>query len=46
MMRTVLLDGQPPVLTTLRNLLIVSTVTFAVGLLVFRKLKNGFYEYL
>ncbi|HYL77543.1 MAG TPA: ABC transporter permease [Bryobacteraceae bacterium] len=46
MMRTVLLDGQPPVLTTLRNLLLVSTVTFAVGLLVFRKLKNGFYEYL
>ena len=46
MMRTVLLDGQPPVLTTLRNLLIVSTLTFAVGLLVFRKLKNGFYEYL
>ena len=46
MMRTILLDGHPPVLTTLRNLLVVSTLTFAVGLLIFRKLKSGFYEYL
>jgi lipopolysaccharide transport system permease protein len=46
MMRTILLDGQPPHLTTLRNLAIVSSVTLAIGLLVFQRLKKGFYEYI
>jgi ABC-type polysaccharide/polyol phosphate export permease len=46
MMRTILLDGQPPHLGTLRNLVLVSFFTFALGLFVFQKLKKGFYEYL
>jgi lipopolysaccharide transport system permease protein len=46
MMRTVLLDGHPPVVSTLRNLCCVSLLTFTAGWLVFRKLQKGFYEYL
>ena len=46
MMRTILLDGRPPVTSTLENLLFVSLFTFGAGLLVFSKLQKGFYEYL
>jgi lipopolysaccharide transport system permease protein len=46
MMRTILLDGRPPVLSTLENLLFVSLLTFGAGLLVFSRLQKGFYEYL
>jgi len=45
-MRTILLEGRAPVTSTLRNLLIVSIFTFVTGWFVFRKLKQGFYEYL
>lgn len=46
MMRTILLEGKAPVGDTLWNLVFVSFFTFGLGLLVFRKLKKGFYEYL
>ena len=46
MMRAILLDGQEPHIPTLLNMVIVSSVTFGVGLLVFERLKKGFYEYL
>lgn len=46
MSRTILLDGQPPHLPTLGNMIMVSFGTLAVGLAVFQKLKRGFYEYL
>ena len=46
MMRTILLDGKAPVTSTLRNLVCVSLFTFFFGWFVFRKLKQGFYEYL
>ncbi len=46
MMRTILLDGRAPVTSTLRNLIAVSLFTFITGWFIFRKLKNGFYEYL
>lgn len=46
MMRTILLEGHPPVFSTLRNLLCVSVFTFAAGWFVFHKLRRGFYEYL
>jgi len=46
MMRTVLLEGRPPVASTLRNLVCVSLFTFVAGWLVFRKLQRGFYEHL
>jgi lipopolysaccharide transport system permease protein len=45
-LRTILLDGKPPVTSTLRNLICVSLFTFAGGWLIFGKLKKGFYEYL
>jgi ABC-type polysaccharide/polyol phosphate export permease len=45
-LRTILLDGKPPVISTLRNLICVSLFTFAGGWFLFRKLKQGFYEYL
>jgi ABC-type polysaccharide/polyol phosphate export permease len=46
MMRTILLDGRAPVTSTLRNLVCVSIFTFICGWFIFRKLKQGFYEYL
>jgi ABC-type polysaccharide/polyol phosphate export permease len=46
MMRTILLDGQAPAMSTMRNLVCVSLFTFIGGWLIFRKLKQGFYEYL
>ncbi len=46
MMRNILLDGHAPVFSTLRNLALLSVLTFGLGLFVFQKLKKGFYEYL
>ncbi|SRR5260370_1443790 len=46
MMRTILLEGQPPLMSTLRNLIFVSFFTLGVGLYVFHKLQKRFYEYL
>ena len=43
MMRNVLLDGHPPLGSTLIKLSIVSVVMFGIGLYVFGKLKDGFY---
>ena len=45
-LRSILMDGVAPHPTILRNLLVVSVVTAGAGLLVFRKLKQGFYDYL
>src|SRR5579864_7795029 len=40
MMRTILLDGRPPVTSTLENLLFVSLFTFGAGIFVFSKLQK------
>ena len=46
MMRTILLDGQPPLRHTLLLMTLVSTFSFAVGLAIFQRLTKGFYEHL
>jgi ABC-type polysaccharide/polyol phosphate export permease len=46
MMRTVLLEGRAPLTSTLRNLIVVSLLTFITGWFVFARLKRRFYEYL
>ena|SRR5579863_4556344 len=43
MMRNVLLDGHAPLASTLVRLAVVSVVMFGVGLVIFRKLTDGFY---
>jgi lipopolysaccharide transport system permease protein len=45
-LRSILLDGAPPSISILWKFSVVSTLTLAVGLLSFRKLKQGFYDYL
>ena len=45
-MRVVLLDGKSPPNTLLFKLAIVAFATLGVGLMVFRKLKPSFYDYL
>ncbi len=45
-MRSILLEAAPPEATTLIKLAIVSCVMFGVGFVVFRSLKNRFYDYL
>jgi ABC-type polysaccharide/polyol phosphate export permease len=40
------MDGVSPSASILRNLTVVSLITGAVGLLIFRKLRQGFYDYL
>jgi ABC-type polysaccharide/polyol phosphate export permease len=45
-MRDILLDAKPPANTLLIKLTFGSFACFAVGLLVFRKLKERFYDYL
>jgi len=45
-LRSVLMDGVAPAYSIVRNFTVVSLVTLAVGWLVFRKLKQGFYDYL
>jgi len=43
MMRNVLLEGHAPLDSTLIRLVIVSVGMFGAGLLIFSRLKNGFY---
>jgi ABC-type polysaccharide/polyol phosphate export permease len=45
-LRSILMDGVAPRPSIVRNLVVVSTLTAVVGLLLFRKLKQGFYDYL
>jgi ABC-type polysaccharide/polyol phosphate export permease len=45
-LRSVLMDGVSPSASILRNLTVVSLITDAVGLHIFRKLRQGFYDYL
>jgi ABC-type polysaccharide/polyol phosphate export permease len=45
-MRNILMDGVPPAMSLVRNLLIASTVTMVLGLLIFRRLKRRFYEHM
>ncbi len=46
MLRTILLEGNPPVSTTLLKLTFSSLFMLGAGLLVFGKLKQRFYDYL
>jgi lipopolysaccharide transport system permease protein len=46
MMRRILMDGKPPGLSTVTNMTIASLVMFAVGFVVFQKLKRRFYDHL
>jgi lipopolysaccharide transport system permease protein len=44
MMRNVLLEHRAPLSSTLLNMTIASSLTFAAGWLIFEKLKDGFYS--
>jgi ABC-type polysaccharide/polyol phosphate export permease len=44
--RNILLDNQAPAATLIRNMVIAAVVALGVGLVVFRRLKRGFYEYI
>jgi ABC-type polysaccharide/polyol phosphate export permease len=45
-LRNILLDGQSPRWQLLVKLTSVSLVMFVIGLMVFRRLKSRFYDYL
>jgi ABC-type polysaccharide/polyol phosphate export permease len=45
-LRNILLEGIPPGGHIMRNLALVSSLTFLVGLIVFRSVKRSFYDYL
>ncbi|MCC6539393.1 MAG: ABC transporter permease [Bryobacterales bacterium] len=45
-MRNIMLDAQPPPMSLVRNLALISGVMLAVGFISFRLLKRRFYEYL
>jgi len=45
-LRKILLNGQPPAVSTLERLIAVSFTVFAIGLIVFRRLKPRFYEHI
>jgi lipopolysaccharide transport system permease protein len=45
-MRNILIEGVPPALSLVRNLLIASLASLAVGLLIFGRLKPRFYEHI
>ncbi len=45
-LRNILMEGAPPAPSLLIRLCLVSMGMFGLGLLVFRRLKNGFYDYL
>lgn len=45
-LRNILLDGLPPLTTTLMKLTGVSFLTFVIGLLLFRRLREGFFEHI
>ena len=46
MMRRILMDGQDPGFSTVRNMTLAALFTFAFGMLVFQKLKRRFYDHL
>jgi ABC-type polysaccharide/polyol phosphate export permease len=45
-LRTILMEGQPPLMSTLQNLSVVAALTLTIGWLTFGRLKNRFYDYL
>jgi ABC-type polysaccharide/polyol phosphate export permease len=45
-LRNILLDGKPPLPTTLIKLAVVSLVTLMLGLLIFRRFRNEFFEHI
>jgi ABC-type polysaccharide/polyol phosphate export permease len=45
-MRNILIDNRAPATTLIVNMVIAAAVTLGVGLVVFRRLKRGFYEYI
>ncbi len=45
-MRNILIDGIPPPMSLVRNLVIAATVSMAVGLVIFARLKARFYEHI
>jgi len=45
-MRNILIDHQPPPTTLIVNMVIAAALALSVGLLVFGRLKRGFYEYI
>jgi ABC-type polysaccharide/polyol phosphate export permease len=46
LLRTILLDGEPPNLTTLMKFTAVSIGMLAAGAMIFRRLKRNFADYL
>ena len=45
-LRNILMEGAPPATSLLIRLCLVSTLMFGAGMVLFRRLKNGFYDYL
>lgn len=45
-MRNILIENQPPPPTLISNMVIVAAVALALGMLIFGRLKRGFYEYI
>jgi ABC-type polysaccharide/polyol phosphate export permease len=43
MMRNILLEGHAPLVSTLSRLAVVSIIMFGAGVLIFTRLKDGFY---
>ena len=45
-LRTILMEGQPPLMSTVQNLTLVAALTLTIGWISFGRLKNRFYDYL
>ena len=45
-MRNILIENRAPAATLIENMVIVAAVTLGIGLVVFRRLKRSFYEYI
>jgi lipopolysaccharide transport system permease protein len=45
-MRNILIEGRPPLATTVAKLAVVSFFAFGLGLIVFRRTKDEFYEHI
>ena len=45
-MRNILIDKRAPATTLIENMVIAAAVTLGIGLVVFGRLKRGFYEYI
>jgi ABC-type polysaccharide/polyol phosphate export permease len=45
-MRNILIEGIPPAVSLVRNLLIAAVVTIAIGTFIFSRLKSRFYEHI